>query len=566
MEVRKKIELKNYVNSLNDYNVKDVIDGKFIVVLDGKCEGIMNENYDELIKPEYKYIYRKNGYFVCIRYFGDIDVYNESGILITSYDSKSSMYGYEENDNSYLIYCDDDHKYIRIDLDSIHDAKSIGGFHKLNLYKDATIGLSYKDGKEFFGFITKDGNMRDYDFNRWPYNKNISYTVYNDGLVIKTDKVIALLDKDGNEIVKVRKYRNLEKCACFNEKLILKTQDRVIIIDKNGSKETYDGYTFDIRDNILVISSNIIKNSKKYIYTKDSKKYVFDYIFSNEIASNDDKNYLKFMNETGFGIIDSISGNIVIDNQSNTIGDIKNDIGIIRDNDKVGFINLKSNFKLDPKYKLSNDYDINYGFSDDYVFFLIKEDGNNKAVIIDSKTGLEIKKFDFSKEYTSLKYLKNDVILLTSDNGNKLYNIKTDNLVNSTYSRGLPFEYGYAKVKDEEGRFGIIDSNFNEVVPTLFDDIKILNSERIIIDGKIVDIKNVKYDLSLSLYSDNNIKIYERKFKKKENLDAAYNYFTDEIEEYEKRKDKYAAKIENEFSNVFKDEDIRKIKRNVKVK
>ena len=148
---------------------------------------------------------------------------------------------------------------------------------------------------------------------------------------------------------------------------------------------------------------------------------------------------------------------------------------------------------------------------------------------------------------------------------NYLYNIKTDKKEYIKYSSVSSFYNNYSVVQDEKGRYGIIDSEFNEVVPTLFDSITRVG-ENYIIDDKLVDIKTFKYEMKLELYSDNNKQLYERKFNKKENLDAAYDYFENEIENYEKKKDKYAYKIENEFSDMFKDEDIRKIKRNVKVK
>ncbi len=348
MEIKKSIVIKNYLRDLNGYEVAKNYGNGILKIKKGNEYRIIDSDGEDVISTPLKDVVYDNGHFICTNIYGQTGVIDEYGQIIQGVcNCFYKIFDYSKN--RILLYDDIDEKFAKLDLNSTHGIDSLD-FYSAALRNDMIVGLSRRDGKDIFKTIGNKGNVKEYSFNKWPYNKNISYDIlFDDGILVETNNNIFLLDNNGNEVNKVRKYGKLEEISCFNGKIILKKENKLFIVNEDGSKEKYVGCEYRIIDNVLIVYSNINEYEKKYIYTKNKEKYIFDYIKFN------DSRYLNFTNGMKHGIFDTVNGKILVKDQDNYLNNVKNDICIIEENGLVGFKNLNTNFELKPKYKLTND-------------------------------------------------------------------------------------------------------------------------------------------------------------------------------------------------------------------
>ena len=221
MEIKKSIVIKNYLRDLNGYEVAKNYGNGILKIKKGNEYRIIDSDGEDVISTPLKDVVYDNGHFICTNIYGQTGVIDEYGQIIQGVcNCFYKIFDYSKN--RILLYDDIDEKFAKLDLNSTHGIDSLD-FYSAALRNDMIVGLSRRDGKDIFKTIGNKGNVKEYSFNKWPYNKNISYDIlFDDGILVETNNNIFLLDNNGNEVNKVRKYGKLEEISCFNGKIILK--------------------------------------------------------------------------------------------------------------------------------------------------------------------------------------------------------------------------------------------------------------------------------------------------------------------------------------------------------
>lgn len=244
----------------------------------------------------------------------------------------------------------------------------------------------------------------------------------------------------------------------------------------NKSEKLYSNYE-EVEPIQNIYSNGTIYYEKDLLIVKNNGKYGLINLNGDELLEctydsiepiKNIKNSYKIVKDGKVGLSDN-SGNIIIDPEYKDIEALtdKYENGyIVQDNNnKYGLINYNKKQVLECKYdKIFNVYGNN--------MYVVTENGKTKLINQDGETILSTGFDEIEEIDTNILIKKNDKYGVIETSGNTL--------IEPTYNELKYIFDGKYIAENDDGNFGIIDINNNEVVPFLYTRITYLSEEGII--------------------------------------------------------------------------------------
>lgn len=333
-------------------------------------------------------------------------------------------------------------------------------------------------------------------------------------IVIKNNKY-GVIDRIGNTIVKPI-YLSISNYD--NGIAILKDYDGYSLININGhviTKEKYD-LMVKINDYYMVAKNN------KYGYINNSGEIIipliYDYIgeYSTNLIPIKNNNKYGFINAYNKLIINTIYDNICkVGNEY--IGLIKKDNGV----EKEQIINKEENIVSD----LPEDTYI-FNSSDNLLIAnkLINENTLTGCIDLSGNTIIPF-------IYDNIRPFKQNIAIAKLNNKYGVIDKNNNIIVDFKYDEISNFYNGHAITKNNNlDKYGLIDSKGNTILPEVFNNIILLNDNKVYVEGYIYDIDNIEIDYKIIINNDDRIII--KSFNNEGEMNNYYNLFTEEYNNF----------------------------------
>lgn len=349
--------------------------------------------------------------------------------------------------------------------------------------------------------------------NNKSYNELISYSC--DRIITIKDKGYGVIDSLGNTIVKP-KYKYISKFI----------NNVAIICD-------YDGYS------LMDVFGNIITSFK------------YDHIcLLNEIY--------RVEKDKKVGYINSL-GEVIVPMNFEYIGNYSDELTVVRVGDKFGFINKDNKLVIDAIY--DNAYGFNNGYArvikndetreKGYIEYIIDTSGNIVSEIEDDIVNIsdyyddllvatkiigEDTKIGYVNRlgetiipyiYDEVYPFKEGLAVVKQDDKCGVIDKNNNLIVDFKYDYISSFCNNYAIIRDKKfNNFGLIDNKGNIILPSVFNNIILLNDNKVYVEGYIYDIEKIELDYKIIINDDDRIIV--KNFNSEKEMNNYYNLFINE--------------------------------------
>ena len=330
-------------------------------------------------------------------------------------------------------------------------------------------GLARIRVNDKIGFIDKLGNI----VVEPKYDSGLNFS---DGLALVCNKDLensdfynprkncGYIDTTGKEVIELKYEDGVD---FVNGVSIVKKGIKAAFIDKTGKELTGFNYTFVssklLGDNMALVSSTDVKTGSagwNIINIKDSYKPILssDSTVMNALGCSKGlcavkQAYVdgKYDTNGKYGFVD-YNGNVVIDYKFDTAFSFnENDFALVEVNDKVGFINTKGEYILEPNY-----YNIARGIVE-YDSDLILLDKDDENVVAFDKTGKEL--FTTKGHFYEDGYVEGYAVIRENGSDNFIFINEKGKQVFDSYYRANNFSEGLALVRPSKDEFKFINDD-----------------------------------------------------------------------------------------------------------
>ena len=305
-----------------------------------------------------------------------------------------------------------------------------------------------------------------------------SILCYEKGVLkYKKDGLYGLIDFDGKEISK-NIYSSIENLQSTEGKFMIQKDNKFGVINTKGKVLVETDYDQVVTDDYYNESTGY-KDSGFIVARKTDDGYRFGYISSTgKVELDTEFNELKRITELeDIYIIASKNGQFglykgskeIIEPNYQSIDYSENDVLIIRKNSNYGLADLKGNILIDTKYT---------NIESKGIYIYAENDKESKVFDINGN------KLDMNFNKTIYKTNNENYMISTIINNDITYygleNSKGDTIIKPYYSYLEYLFDDYFIVKDENEKYGIIDSKDNKVIDFKYDVIQKIKDKNII--------------------------------------------------------------------------------------